>query len=440
MDKYLFYYQLTTTIKLVRLMRIVALILTLLLALFWVKPAFASSVAINEIYYDVDSTHGVESDNEWIELYNATDNDIDLVNWTITDNNSTKTLPAIIIKKKNTLVIASKSTTWNFWTISSDKITLESKIGNGLGNDGDRLLLKNSSNEEEDKLSYGNDTTYSSIVDVDEGHSLERVPAGSSFIDQSTPTPGIINTTSPSPSPGPSSASSPSPSTSTTASTSFIISNNPNVINFDEPFKVAVNLTMPNNANTVYYLKGAFKQVDATRYLGLTKVNSDWIEYGDDSSSQYKITTDSSGNWSGEIEVMPDSDDKDYKGSGDYVFKVGRYTSGGSGPTWSNDFTLTIKEPVVEIAEEVEASSSSQSSILKAEQLGQNDATIDGEVLSVNKISLTSLSPTPSPENESSGQTNSNIFSKKLFSIAGGIILIGSSLGLYLRTKNNHLK
>lgn len=101
---------------------------------------------------------------------------------------------------------------------------------------------------------------------------------------------------------------------------------------------------MPNSQNTDYYLKGAFKKADGTRYLGLTKINNDWVEYGDDNTDQYKITTDASGNWTGNLEVKPDIYDKDYKGEGDYIFKVARLTSGGFADWSNNDATIKIND------------------------------------------------------------------------------------------------
>jgi len=149
----------------------------------------------------------------------------------------------------------------------------------------------------------------------------------------STPTPTPASTTDPTPSPA-----------SSNSASVFTISNIPSQINSDQSFTVSINLSMPNNQNADYYLKGAFKKDDGTRYLGLTKKDSEWVEYGDEYLDQYKITTDSSGNWNGNIEVKPDTLDNDYKGSGDYIFKVGRYTGAGSGPTWSNDTTIKIND------------------------------------------------------------------------------------------------
>ncbi|MDD5415693.1 MAG: hypothetical protein PHE48_01665 [Candidatus Daviesbacteria bacterium] len=156
-------------------------------------------------------------------------------------------------------------------------------------------------------------------------------------IAQPSSSPSSTSSSTPSPTP------TPIPSSTPQATSSFTISNIPSQINSDQSFNVSVNLTLPNNKNADYYLTGAFKRVDGTRYFGLTKIGSSWIKYESSNYlNQYKITTDDSGNWTGTLEVEPDASDTDYKGSGDYIFKVGRYTSSGSSPTWSNESTITI--------------------------------------------------------------------------------------------------
>lgn len=147
----------------------------------------------------------------------------------------------------------------------------------------------------------------------------------------STPAPSIIPTLTP------------TPSSTQKPTSSFTITNIPSQINVNQSFNASINLNLPNNKNTDYYLGGAFKKTDGTRYFGLTNINSTWVKYESANYlNQYKITTDDSGNWSGSLEAKPDNSDTDYKGSGDYVFKVGRYTSSGSGPTWSNELTINI--------------------------------------------------------------------------------------------------
>ncbi len=91
-----------------------------------------------------------------------------------------------------------------------------------------------------------------------------------------------------------------------------------------------------------FILKGAFKKSDSSNYFGLTKVNSNWVKNSSAYSDQYAITTDSSGNYSGNLEVEIDPFDSGYEGARDYIFKVGRYSSSGSGPTWSNESPIKI--------------------------------------------------------------------------------------------------
>ena len=166
------------------------------------NPALAASpgeVVINEVYYDV-AAPGVEYDNEWVELYNGTDSPIDISNWTLADNKCERVIPEATISAKGFALITNKESTWGFWSIPDGvvKIALGEKIGNGLSNSGDRLILRDDGGNEVDALSYGKDSTFLDppCVDVKEGHSLERSSFGfdtdqaSDFIEQGDPTPG----------------------------------------------------------------------------------------------------------------------------------------------------------------------------------------------------------------------------------------------------------
>jgi|GEM_PF-1573969 len=146
-----------------------------------------SKVLINKVYYDVDAAHGADSNNEWVELYNPSDNPIDLSGWKICDNTSCDNLPAsttasTIIPAGGLAIITYKTSTWNFWEIPAGviKIALNSPIGNGLSNSSDRVILKTADNIEIDAMSYGTDK-YAfdpACPDVARGHMLGRVPTG----------------------------------------------------------------------------------------------------------------------------------------------------------------------------------------------------------------------------------------------------------------------
>lgn len=201
----------------------------------------------------------------------------------------------------------------------------------------------------------------------------------------------------PSPTPSPSSSSSTSP-----ASSLFTISNLPAQINSDQSFSISVNLSLPNNPNTTYYLAGAFKIAGGNRYFGLTKSGSDWIKYNSENfSNQYKITTNSSGTWTGNLEIKPDTSDSDYKGSGDYVFKIARYTQAGS-QTWSNEADIKIISTEIEEQGDVSTSdtpssatnpsSSSQSNPKKNISLSQTSSKVNYNVASIAGTTTTTAS------------------------------------------------
>lgn len=151
----------------------------------------------------------------------------------------------------------------------------------------------------------------------------------------STPTPASTPPATPSPSP--------SPISSQSSTSSFTISDIPQQINSDQSFKISVNLALPNNKNVDYFLSGAFKKTDAARYFGLTKISANWVKYESSNySNQFKITTDNNGVWTGTLEVKPDTEDSNYKGTGDYIFKVSRYTVNGSQSWSNNEVTVNI--------------------------------------------------------------------------------------------------
>jgi len=166
---------------------------------------FSWGFRINKIYYDVDPAHGIEGDNEWVEVYNQTDTALDISGWEICDNNSCDTTGADtpLIPAKGYGVITNANSTWSFWDIPSDvvKIELGEDIGNGLSNSGDELILKRPDGVVMDEMNWQNDISVwnPGSVDVPEGHMLGREPNGydtnqpSDFIDLAPPTVLLIN-------------------------------------------------------------------------------------------------------------------------------------------------------------------------------------------------------------------------------------------------------
>lgn len=159
-------------------------------------------LVINEVYYHVGTGKGKDVDNEWVEIYNPTDSEVDISGWKICDANACDTIPASTsIPAKGFAIITNKASTWDKWPgIPPDaiKIVLNSAIGNGLANSGDSVILKNASNEVIDAMSYGSDTSQLNppVSLSGKGKSLARIIKG---YDTNSATDWIINAT---PNPG----------------------------------------------------------------------------------------------------------------------------------------------------------------------------------------------------------------------------------------------
>jgi hypothetical protein len=164
--------------------------------------ASSPTLLISEVLYDA---LGAEPDEEWIELYNNASMPIELTDWTISDNLSTDVIsPTVTIPVGDCLVIAASEDFYISYPDFPGAIVFvaDGRIGNGLGNAGDRLILKDDEGTVIDQMSYGTDTTAfdPACLDVAAGHSLERSPANvdtntaEDWIDQESPNPGAVTT------------------------------------------------------------------------------------------------------------------------------------------------------------------------------------------------------------------------------------------------------
>ncbi len=140
-----------------------------------------SHIVINEFQADVEA--GMESKNEWVELYNPTANTIDLTGWQLCDDSACQTLPAgTSITPQNYLVITPDESTWKHWPAVplASRVVLDEEIGGGLGNDGDRIVLRDAGGAVVDELSYEEDMRVfdPAIPGAAAGWSLDRVAPG----------------------------------------------------------------------------------------------------------------------------------------------------------------------------------------------------------------------------------------------------------------------
>jgi hypothetical protein len=158
---------------------------------------------INEVYYDVASDKGSEGTDEWLELYNNSNADIDLNGWRIRDNSTERTInQSIIIPVHGFALISESDSTWIYWDEPAGAIIVElgTEIGNGLGNTNDYLILKDPGENIVDNLGWGTVPSPPPVIvqvsGVAAGHSLERTTDGvdtdvaGDFSDTNPPKPG----------------------------------------------------------------------------------------------------------------------------------------------------------------------------------------------------------------------------------------------------------
>jgi hypothetical protein len=132
------------------------------------------------------------------------------------------------------------------------------------------------------------------------------------------------------------------------AATQVSVSDVPSGINESGEFEASV-LLLCSGCTTDSYLRGVFYP-SGSSYFGYTKDNSgNWSNVsGSSCTSYFKIfSSDLSkdGTWSGKLVFKPDTESSYYNGSGEYLFKVGRYTPSCGSPTWSLESTISIVGP-----------------------------------------------------------------------------------------------
>ncbi|MFC2058691.1 lamin tail domain-containing protein [Chloroflexota bacterium] len=121
----------------------------------------AGDILINEVQYDPPQK-GVDSEFEWLELFNCTTTMVDLSGWSIGDNYRTDPIPSMLLPPGGFIVIAASEEAFytNFPEYDGSIVFMtHGRIGNGLSNTGDCLVLKDPAGKVIDALSYGDDST-----------------------------------------------------------------------------------------------------------------------------------------------------------------------------------------------------------------------------------------------------------------------------------------
>lgn len=193
---------------------------------FSIGEITSDNLVINEVYYNpklifflsdlfdrIDKDHFEDRliaidkkrifRRQWIEIYNPTDHDISLKNWSLTDNSGKKMVIWLNkkVKAHSYILISKNPALW--WFIFPfrffNHLELGRFIGNGLDIAGDRVILKDNKGNEIDRMSWGTDTSGFTPPAVNPkvsvGHSTERLAAGydtntaSDWLDRHPPTP-----------------------------------------------------------------------------------------------------------------------------------------------------------------------------------------------------------------------------------------------------------
>lgn len=172
------------------------------------EPAL-DHLLISEVHYDLanDGSQGSETGgaNEWVELYNPTNNPVDLLNWSIGDGSSNDTITdtTLVMDPGSFLIITNATSTAQFWELADVSVVfLQSSISGGLSNTGDYVALFDETATVVDAVSYGSNTTAfdPAAVDVDAGSSLQRTDlsvdtdSAADWADLGVPTPGTAPT------------------------------------------------------------------------------------------------------------------------------------------------------------------------------------------------------------------------------------------------------
>ncbi|MCL4354680.1 hypothetical protein M1349_04425, partial [Patescibacteria group bacterium] len=132
------------------------------------------------------------------------------------------------------------------------------------------------------------------------------------------------------------------------AAVQLSVSDTPLSIDQSNDFEVLVSL-LCTGCSSDSYLRGVFYS-SGSNYFGYSKNNDgNWSNAtGGGCTSYFKISSSDlskEGTWSGKLRVKPDIENPFYNGSGEYLFKVGRYTPSCGSPTWSSEKTITITGP-----------------------------------------------------------------------------------------------
>ncbi len=149
----------------------------------------SNAIIINEIMADPVAD---ETLNEWLELYNDENKDVNVSGWVIGDDKDNDTIEGGLYNNEGTIIPAfgyaiitdDATRVYNNFNVSNDAVRLyvdDASIGNGLGNDGETIYIYDNNNNLRDKKTYNETTEDLSWAYINDS------------LFKSNPTPGFAN-------------------------------------------------------------------------------------------------------------------------------------------------------------------------------------------------------------------------------------------------------
>ncbi len=174
------------------LVLLVLSVVSAVLSLVSVAQAADSDIVLSEIMInaltDFTGNHG-----EWIEICNRGTSSVDLTGWVLEDNGATNTIAASMCPNGSCEIPAGGAWLISSWSQlylqvefngytnplspsvdTSRTVFLGGKIGNGLANSDDRLILKNNAGKAVDCVSWDGSGTCSSLEYVGGGSGVDQ--------------------------------------------------------------------------------------------------------------------------------------------------------------------------------------------------------------------------------------------------------------------------
>ncbi|HLC52057.1 MAG TPA: lamin tail domain-containing protein [Candidatus Nanoarchaeia archaeon] len=132
------------------------MLLVRLVLLFLLFPSVIAGLEINEVMYSPNDG------NEWVEIYNPTNQTINLSNWNFIDNKNTDALQccsfdsacSLMLQPLSYALITDQDTTL-YGSLQTNALKIcvdDNSLGNGLSNSGDTVIISN--NVSETSMSY----------------------------------------------------------------------------------------------------------------------------------------------------------------------------------------------------------------------------------------------------------------------------------------------